>query len=90
MAARITYSVTTPWGGQVAELASQVVHTQQLCARIVAACNSMSGGGAGPWTQLETELGMAPGTGAALYAVLNNARSILNTVTGIDTIDMGQ
>ena len=50
MAARIIYPTNTPWGAQVAELAATVVRAQQIAARIVAAFNSMSAGGAGPWT----------------------------------------
>jgi hypothetical protein len=56
----------------------------------VAALNRMSAGGAGPFTQLEDEIGLAAGEGTKLYTLLNNAKVNLLTVTGIDQIDMGQ
>jgi hypothetical protein len=90
MAARIAYPTNTPWGAQLAELASTVIHAQQLSLRIVAAFNSMSAGGAGPWTALEAELGLAAGDGTKMYEVANNAKANLAAVGGMDQIDMGQ
>jgi hypothetical protein len=90
MAARIIYPTNTPWGAQVAELAAAVVKAQQLAARIVAAFNSMSSGGAGPWTAMESELGLQAGVGTTMYTTIHNAEVNLNAVTGMDTLDMGQ
>lgn len=87
MAARVQYNAGTPWGQQVARLASITSQAQTLSTRMMAALNSMTAGGT-TFTQMETELGLSAGVGTTLYTLLNNAKTNL-AVVDISEIDIG-
>jgi len=87
---RIIYPVTTPWGAQVSEFASLYLQTLALAVRMKAAFDSMTTNGAGPFTEMETELGLTAGQGTLLYGVVADGTSTLLSWGEIHEIDLGQ
>jgi hypothetical protein len=88
MAVRIAYPTDTPWGSQVAAYASAVTRAQALGARLMGALNSMGHDGAGPFDDLEAELGLEAGLGIELYQTVNVAQQALAAID-IAPVDQG-
>jgi hypothetical protein len=88
MAARIPYQANTPWSSQVAQFAGAVSRAQAIGARLIDVLNSMGHDGAGPFDDLEAELGLAPGDGILLYQTVNEANEALAAIN-IAAVDQG-
>jgi len=77
MSTRVAYG-NTGTGQQVATFINEVETTLALGRRLLAKLNSASSGA--DWTGVENEVGgMAPGTGQALWTMISNAMTQIDS-----------
>lgn len=85
MSTRLDIDLHTPFGRRIADLASGIVDAKNKSANLKASLDAMAAGTPPTFAQIETEIGMAAGTGESLYNLLTDINQKLqsNTFDGI-------
>lgn len=89
MSTRVVYNPATAFGQLTAEYVDQLLQAKEKGRRLLAALNSMTDTGT-TWPQLESELGIATGTGTTFYAIVSAAVQKLNVAAFDDLAKIDQ
>lgn len=79
MTVRVIYNPTTPHGRILAEAVDRLIDGESSLERVKRAMDAMrfDTGSGETWSQVETELGLANGTGQAVYNLVDAALTAL-------------